>query len=128
MLTGIRNILIFNCAIALLGVLNFYIPISADGWDEVRTAVVIVAGLFLLSGPILFVRIRLVWHFVRILCYINALVLVLYFISLIGKGYLLSLPVYTLLFLLFGFYFIGLRGYLNLDAVRVVYGIKTESK
>lgn len=126
MLTGIRNICILNTSIASLSLLNFYFPMSADGWSEIRAALVITAGLFLLSGPILLVRTRLIWHFVRVLCYVNALVLVLYFISLIGKGYLFSLPVYVLLFLFFGFYFIGVRGYLNNNEVRIVYGIKTD--
>ncbi|MFV1982189.1 MAG: hypothetical protein ACC657_01505 [Thiohalomonadales bacterium] len=128
MLTGIRNICIINSVVAILLVLNFYLPITADAWVEVRIALVITAGLFLLTGPILLIRIRFIWHFVRIMCYINALILVLYFISLVGKGYLLSLPVYILLFLLFGFYFIGERGYLNSNTVRDVYGLTVEEK
>ncbi len=119
-----RNILITNSVIAVFCAVNFYLPITADGWTEVRTALVITAGLFVFTTIIMFVRYWLVWYFIRVLCYANALVLVLYFISLVGKGFLFSLPVYTLLFVLFGFYFIGVRGYLNSEEVRVIFGVK----
>ncbi len=124
MLVGIRNILIVNTAVALFCLANFYLSLSADGWLEIRTALVVTAGLFAFNGVLLFFRFWVVWHFARVMCYASALVLVLYFISLVGKGYLFSLPIYTLLFILFGFYFIGVRGYLNSDGVRVAFGIQ----
>jgi len=126
MLKGIRNISWVNSIIAILCLLNFYLPLTAEAWSEVRTALVLSAGLFILSGPVLLIRLAAIWYFVRVLCYFNALILVLYFVSLIGKGYLFSLPIYTFLFLFFGFYFIGVRGYLNTDAVRARFGIKIE--
>ncbi len=125
MLKGIRNITIINISVVILSVLNFFLPITAEGWSEIRVVIVITAALFLLTGPVLFIRIRVVWYYVRILCYASALFSVLYFISLVGKGYLFTLPFYTLLFVLFGFYFIGVRGYLSSEVVRVAYGIKT---
>jgi len=127
MLKGIRNILIINLLIAGLSVLNFYFPMTTEGWKEISTVLVITAGLFLLSGPVLLIRIKIVWYSVRVLCYANALFSVLYFISLVGKGYLFTLPMHTLLFVLFGFYFIGVRGYLSSDVARAAYGIKLES-
>jgi len=127
MLKGIRNILIANSIVAVLCVLNFYLPITAEGWSEIRVMLIITAGLFLLCGPTLIIRIKIIWYLVRVLCYANALFAVLYFISLVGKGYLFTLPVYTLLFVFFGFYFIGIRGYLSSDAVRVAYGVKAEA-
>ncbi len=126
MLVGIRNIFITNSVIAVFCAVNFYLPITADGWIEVRSALLITAGIFVFTAIIMLVRFWLVWYFIRVLCYANALVLVLYFISLVGKGYLFSLPVYTLLFVLFGFYFIGVRGYFNSEDVRVVFGVKPD--
>jgi hypothetical protein len=125
MLKGIRNILIINTAVALLCVASFYLPLSAEGWGEIRNALVLSAALFIFSAVILIIRFWLVWHFVRILCYVSALLFGLYFISLLGKGYLFTVPIYTLLFSLFGFYFIGVRGYLNSDHVRLVFGIQS---
>ncbi|MFV2060837.1 MAG: hypothetical protein ACC653_09130 [Gammaproteobacteria bacterium] len=124
MLKGIRNISIANSTIAILSLLNFYLPITAEGWKEISVVLIITAGLFLLSGPVLLIRIKPVWYSVRVLCYANALFCVLYFISLIGKGYLFTLPFYTVLFVFFGFYFIGVRGYLSTNDVRAAYGIK----
>ncbi|VAW96056.1 hypothetical protein MNBD_GAMMA22-839 [hydrothermal vent metagenome] len=124
MLVGIRNILIINTVVALFCVLNFYLPLSADGWVEIRTALVITAALFAFNAVLLVFRFWIIWHFARVMCYASALVLVLYFISLVGKGYLFSLPIYTLLFIVFGFYFIGVRGYLNSDSVRAAFGIQ----
>jgi hypothetical protein len=125
MLKGIRNIVLINSIAAVLSVVNYYLPITAEGWGEIRVVLIIMALLFLFSGPMLLIRVRVVWYFVRILCYANALFSVLYFISLIGKGYLFTVPFYTVLFVFFGFYFIGLRGYLSSNAVRVTYGINT---
>lgn len=120
MLTGIRNIIIIN---GLVGLYYLYITVTFMqqklAWGP-GIAPVIGIG-FTLTAVVLLWRQRLAWQITRVLIYILALVIAVWAVLLLVDGALFKVPVNLLLYFLFAFYLIGVRGYLSTDQVRASY-------
>jgi len=115
---GVRNIVLINGIVAVIYVLVFVLYYRTHTVFEMRVLPVAVAFVALITGPVLVLGSVLVWRIVRILCYAFALLISMFVVTAVFKGFILSVPIQIALLIVFNIYLIGVRGYLNSDVAR----------
>ena len=120
---GVRNIVLINGIVAVIYVLAFVLYYRTHTVFEMRVLPVAVAFVALITGPVLVLGSVLVWRIVRILCYVFALLISIFVVTAIFKGFILSVPIQIALLIVFNIYLIGVRGYLNSDVARSYFRI-----
>ena len=115
---GLRNIIVINCMVAVVYAVAFLLHYRSHEVIEMRALPLAVIAIAILTGPMLLLQSRLVWRVVRMLCYGFALLVSMFIVTAIFKGFVLSVPVQIILLILFNIYLIGVRGYLNTKLLR----------